>query len=93
MIHQFNLERLKEQEEMENADLGLLTVRLQFIDNLLRVEVMNARNLKSKDSNGTCDPYVKVHLLPEEKFALIPKPRTKTHKKTSFPLFDEIFTL
>lgn len=55
LIHQFNLERLQEQEEMQNADLGMLTVRVQFVENLLRVDIMNARNLKPKDSNGeTC---------------------------------------
>jgi len=42
---------------------------------------------------GLCDPYVKVHLLPEEKFTTVTKPRTKTHKKTLFPLFDENFTM
>ena len=43
--------------------------------------------------SGLCDPYVKVHLLPEEKFTTVTKPRTKTHKKTLFPLFDENFTM
>lgn len=52
LIHQFHLERLKEQEELEGADLGIVTIRAQFIDNLLKVEVMNARNLHPKDSNG-----------------------------------------
>ncbi|KAK6635250.1 hypothetical protein RUM44_000501 [Polyplax serrata] len=92
LIHQFHLERLKEQQEVENADLGVVTIRAQFIDNLLKVEIMNARNLHQKDSNGSCDPYVKVTLLPEEKFTSTPKPRTKTQKKTTFPLFDENFS-
>lgn len=52
LIHQFHLERLKEQQEVENADLGVVTIRAQFIDNLLKVEIMNARNLHQKDSNG-----------------------------------------
>ncbi|KAL0270000.1 UNVERIFIED_CONTAM: hypothetical protein PYX00_007554 [Menopon gallinae] len=93
LIHQFNLERLKEQNELEDADLGMLTIRAQFMESVLKIEVMNARNLKGKDSNGSCDPYVKVVLLPEEKFASVPKPKTRTHKKTAFPLFDELFTL
>lgn len=42
---------------------------------------------------GSCDPYVKIHLIPDEKFASVPKPKTKTQKKTSFPLFDEVFSL
>ncbi|KAG8239006.1 hypothetical protein J437_LFUL005063, partial [Ladona fulva] len=97
LIHQYHLERLGEQLQLEaggqSSSHGLLTVRLQFVEDLLRVEVMNARNLRPMDSNGSCDPYVKVHLLPEDKFSGITKPRTKTHKKNLFPLFDETFTI
>lgn len=52
LIHQFNLERLREQNELENSDLGMLTIRAQFLETVLKIEVMNARNLKGKDSNG-----------------------------------------
>ncbi|PNF14104.1 unc-13-like protein 4B [Cryptotermes secundus] len=93
LIHQYHLERREEQMAMEAATHGLLTVRMQFVEDLLRIEVLNARNLHPMDTNGSCDPYVKIHLLPEEKFTTITKPRTKTHKKTMFPLYDEYFTL
>ncbi|XP_021939432.1 protein unc-13 homolog 4B isoform X2 [Zootermopsis nevadensis] len=93
LIHQYNLERREEQIALELPNLGLLTVRIQFVEDLLRIEILNARNLHAMDANGSCDPYVKVHLLPEEKFRTVTKPRTKTHKKTMFPLFDENFTL
>ncbi|PSN30834.1 Protein unc-13 4B [Blattella germanica] len=85
LIHRFHLERREEHRYIETASLGLLTVRLQFVENLLRVEILNARNLQPMDVN--------VHLLPEERFTNVTKPRTKTHKKTQFPLFDEKFTL
>lgn len=58
LIHQFHLERFKEQEELEDADLGVITVRAQFLENLLKVEVMNARNLHPKDSNGKRHNFV-----------------------------------
>ncbi|GLH12149.1 Synaptotagmin 1 [Gryllus bimaculatus] len=93
LIHRFHLERLAEQKAMETACWGLITIKAQFVEDLLRIQILNARNLHPKDSNGSCDPYVKVYLLPTEKFIGAPKPRTKTHKKNLFPLFDETFTL
>jgi len=93
LIHQYHLERQQQQVAMEAASRGLLTVRVQFVEDLLRVEILNARNLHPMDLGGMCDPYVKVHLLPQESFTTISKPRTKTHKKTLFPLFDENFTI
>ncbi|XP_071447692.1 protein unc-13 homolog 4B isoform X2 [Hetaerina americana] len=97
LIHQYHLERLGEQLLLEangqGSPNGLITVRLQFVEDLLRVEIMNARNLKPMDANGSCDPYVRVHFLPEEKFTGVNKPRTKTHKKNLFPLFDEVFNV
>ncbi|XP_071625523.1 protein unc-13 homolog 4B isoform X1 [Temnothorax longispinosus] len=40
-----------------------------------------------------CDSYVKVRLLPEEKFAEIKAPKTRVQKETIFPLFDETFNI
>lgn len=42
---------------------------------------------------GTCDSFVRVHLLPEHKFSGVEKPKTKTHNKTQFPLYDEKFVM
>ncbi|XP_067210437.1 protein unc-13 homolog 4B isoform X4 [Linepithema humile] len=40
-----------------------------------------------------CDSYVKIRLLPEEKFAEIKAPKTHVQKETLFPLFDETFNI
>ncbi|KAL6262717.1 hypothetical protein P5V15_005509 [Pogonomyrmex californicus] len=40
-----------------------------------------------------CDSYVKIKLLPEEKFAEIKAPKTHVQKETLFPLFDETFNI
>lgn len=80
-------------KQVKESPYGEISVRAKFEGNALTVEVMNARNLIAMDSNGSCDAFVRVHLLPEHKFAGIDKPKTKTHNKTQFPLFDEKFTL
>lgn len=52
LIHQYHLERREEQMALEVATHGLLTVRMQFVEDLLRIEVLNARNLHPMDTNG-----------------------------------------
>jgi hypothetical protein len=52
LIHQYHLERREEQMAMEAANHGLLTVKMQFVEDLLRIEVLNARNLHPMDANG-----------------------------------------
>ncbi|XP_054263461.1 protein unc-13 homolog 4B-like isoform X2 [Macrosteles quadrilineatus] len=93
LVMQVHIARLEEQRKMATTPMGLLTVRLQFVHDTLRLEVLNARNLKPLDSNGSSDPYVKIHLLPEELFADVKRPRTKAQKQNLFPLFDETFTI
>ncbi|CAH1393927.1 unnamed protein product, partial [Nezara viridula] len=93
LIHSYYLERLREQKMMKEATMGMLTIRAQFVHYMLRIEVLNARNLIPHDKNGSCDPYVKIHLLPKEKFADVTKPKTKTQRRNLFPLFDDTFTL
>lgn len=44
-------------------------------------------------SAGLSDSFVRIYLLPEEKFTNVPKPKTQTHNKNLYPLYDEIFTL
>uniref|UniRef100_A0A0A9YAH0 Protein unc-13 D n=1 Tax=Lygus hesperus TaxID=30085 RepID=A0A0A9YAH0_LYGHE len=95
LILTYYLERMSEQTALNNPSYGMMTVKMQLIPahSLLRIEILNCRNLLPTDSNGSCDPYVKIQLLPEEKFNGVVKPRTKIHKKTLFPLFDETFQI
>ncbi|CAH0720003.1 unnamed protein product, partial [Brenthis ino] len=93
LIHQYHLERWQEQQAISEPKMGLLTVRAQFIENNLKIEIMNARNLMATDSNGLCDSYVRVGLLPEDSFVNVEKPKTQTHSKNLFPLYDEMFLI
>ncbi|XP_013138125.1 PREDICTED: BAI1-associated protein 3 isoform X2 [Papilio polytes] len=93
LIHQYHLERWQEQQAITEPKMGILTVRAQFIEDNLKIEIMNARNLMPTDSNGLCDSYVRVTLLPEDTFANVTKPKTQTHSKNLFPLYDEMFLI
>ncbi len=52
----------------------------------LKLEIVKAINLLSKDSNGKSDPFVKAYLNGEEFY------KTKTKKKTLDPVWDESTT-
>lgn len=93
LVHQFHLERWQEQQTVQDAPFGMLTVRAQFLEGSLKLEIMNARNLIATDSNGLCDSYVRVNLMPEDVFVNAVKPKTQTHNKNRFPLYDEVFTI
>lgn len=93
LIHEVHLNMTKQFKNVKDLPYGEISVRAKFEGNTLTIEVMNARNLMAMDSNGSCDAFVRVHLLPEHKFSGIDKPKTKTHNKTQFPLFDEKFVL
>lgn len=66
LIHEYHLERWQDQQSITDPKMGVLTVRAQFLNDNLKVEIMNARNLMPTDSNGNCmmfiisDVYVSV---------------------------------
>ncbi|XP_069677905.1 protein unc-13 homolog 4B-like [Periplaneta americana] len=93
LIHQYRLDQLSEQKAIETPKHGVLAVRMMFIEDMLKVEILNARNLQPISPKGCCYPYVKIYLLPENKFKGVRQPKTKTHKNTVFPLFDESFMI
>jgi hypothetical protein len=53
----------------------------------LRVDVLDAQDLPSADSNGKSDPYTKFELNGQEVF------KTKVQKKTLSPTWNEFFTV
>ncbi|CAG7828570.1 unnamed protein product [Allacma fusca] len=96
LILKYTQERLRLQGKikMRNADNGQLTLRATYCEDQksLRVEILNCRGLKPHDSNGMCDPFVKLQIVPQELYPIVAK-KTKVKKKTLFPLFDEIFPI
>ncbi|XP_063495283.1 synaptotagmin-10 isoform X1 [Symphalangus syndactylus] len=63
------------------------TLRYDYENELLVVNIIKALDLPAKDFTGTSDPYVKMYLLPDRK----KKFQTRVHRKTLNPLFDETF--
>ncbi|XP_011878688.1 PREDICTED: protein unc-13 homolog D isoform X5 [Vollenhovia emeryi] len=67
-----------------------------FISKLSTLERKLHSKSKQRVKDGKtskCDSYVKIRLLPEEKFAEIKAPKTHVQKETVFPLFDETFNI
>lgn len=93
LIHEVQKDLANEFSAMKDSPFGEISVRVKFEGSALKVEIMNARNLIAMDSNGSCDSFVRIHVLPEHKFIGIEKPKTKTHNKTQFPLYDETFVM
>lgn len=93
LIHEAHLDLWKKQADMKESPYGILSVRAKFQNTDLIVEIINAKNLIAMDSNGASDSFVRIHLLPEDKFNGVAKPKTQTHNKNLFPLYDETFTM
>jgi hypothetical protein len=53
LVHQYRMEQLSEQKQMQTSSQGLLTVRMMFMEDILKIEILNARNLKPISSKGT----------------------------------------
>ncbi len=72
-------------------DCGLGTLDFEIIWkeslNVLTITLLRAQNLRSCDSNGLSDPYVKLHLVPG--VAKATKLRSHTIRRTLNPDFDE----
>lgn len=93
LVNQYYLDQYRVQREMSTAPFGQLTVRCWFSGNTLEIYVMNAQKLLPMDSNGLCDPFVRIHFMPEDKFTNVSKPKTNTQSKTLHPLYDEQFSM
>lgn len=52
LIHHYYMERLGEQDSLEKSEDGMMTVQLQIEQDKLIVDILNASNLRSMDSNG-----------------------------------------
>ncbi|XP_076312554.1 synaptotagmin-7-like isoform X2 [Tachypleus tridentatus] len=75
----------------EDSKLGEILVTLLYVPRTseLTLTLVKARNLKSKDINGSSDPYVKVWLHRGDK--RVEKKKTQVHRRTLNPAFNSTF--
>ncbi|XP_058119916.1 protein unc-13 homolog 4B-like [Anopheles ziemanni] len=96
LIHRYYLERCRQQEALEEPENGLLTVRCWFQPDGLHIKVLRAEQLRlPKDYKHSCDSYVKINVLPPDRFGppALPELKTKTKSKNFSPTYNESFTL
>lgn len=98
LIHQYFIDRYQMQQKISRSPFhpyGLLSINCYFIDNTLKLEILNAKNLIpiGANSNKKCDSFVKICLIPEEVFPTFQNLKTKVEHDTHFPLYDERFVL
>ncbi|CAB3359584.1 Hypothetical predicted protein [Cloeon dipterum] len=76
---------------VDNTKLGTIVFKLRYKSdkNALVVTVVKCQDLPARDPNiGSCDPYVKLQLLPDKQH----KVKTRVLRKTNNPVYDEDFT-
>jgi BAI1-associated protein 3 len=81
---------MQKESNSDNLDSSL-TIFCCFINDTLKIEILNARNLPVNELNKKCDSYVKVRLVPEQKFPNFHNFKTKVQCNTIFPLYEESF--
>ncbi|XP_059489785.1 protein unc-13 homolog 4B-like [Neocloeon triangulifer] len=96
-IHKFYLERLVAQGKVDDYDKqGQINVMLQFQETSLKFEILNVRNLRTRNRNGDCNPYVRIELIPKQNFPEAnSKLKTKIQKRSlkSCATFNETFEI
>lgn len=83
------------EEDSAEFNIGrLITGKLKLLIcwkcNMLTVHIISAKNLKTKETSGVCNPFVKVSLIPDKRERR--KYKTKILQDTTRPYFDEIVT-
>jgi hypothetical protein len=52
LVYQYHLHRCNQQQEITELELGILTVKVQFIEDKLKLEILRCNNLVAMDSNS-----------------------------------------
>lgn len=98
LIHRYYIQRYKMQQNSQETSaksFGVLTICCVFNENVLKIDILNAKNLIGGMINRKCDSYVKVFVIPEKSFSNCQDFKTKNHQNNNCPSYDETieFTL
>lgn len=96
LIHYYFKDRYQMQQQISKSPFnpfGVLSVQCFFVNNILKLEILNAKNLVPLGTRRKCDSFVKLSIVPAEMFPGIQKCRTRVEADTHFPLYDELFEL
>lgn len=99
LIHQYFKERHQMQQQVSKSPFnpcGVLSINCFFFNNILKLEILNAKNLVPLGGNKKCDSFVKINFVPANVFPTFQNYKTKNTddtQNTHFPLYDEFFEL
>lgn len=96
LIHQYYKDRYQMQQQISKSPFnphGVLSIHCFFFNNTLKLEILNAKNLVPIGTNRKCDSFVKINIVPEDRFQTFQNYKTKVETETHFPLYDEMFEL
>lgn len=96
LIHQYYKARYQMQEAISRSPFnpcGVLSINCFFINNVMKLNILNAKNLIPLGVSRKCDSFVKINIIPENFFQDCQSTRTRVENDTHFPLYDEFFEL
>jgi len=92
LIHQYYKDRYQMQQQINKSPFhpyGILSIICYIENDILHIDILNAKNLISIGSIKKYDSFVKINIVPRDKFPDFQSFKTKVETDTHFPLFDE----
>ncbi|CRK88357.1 CLUMA_CG002134, isoform A [Clunio marinus] len=96
LIHQYYKDRYTMQQHISKSPFhpyGILSVHCHFKHNILKLEILNAKNLVPIGNNRKCDSFVKINIVPADDFLKFQDLKTKVDIDTHFPLYEQSFDI
>ena len=85
--------KAKSNVNMNRSQRNLEWVKSKFASLKANLNDEAQLSIHAANTQGQSDPYISLKIVPATKFPDSQKHRTRTQRRTLFPLFDEIFDL